>query len=303
MNSHGFNYSEEGNLEDLSRLTEMFVKNGFAESLEIIPTNKGNNFIWKNLFGLPAYKELYDIALNPFLSCPLNLCLYYVAGKQKKKFILHKKEFNIPDGVTETEYEIVDDDTAESSLDDLVLKSAKLYDIAHEREITYHQQAMTDPLTGLYNRRYIMEVGLRIFQNAQKNKTPFSVLMIDIVHFKKVNDDYGHGFGDQVLIILAEICQNTIRDSDIVGRLGGEEFTIILPHTALSGAIELAERLKQEVENFPLKIGDHIFNVTVSIGATSYSDVFERFEDVLHTADMEMYKAKKLGRNRIVASS
>ncbi len=148
-----------------------------------------------------------------------------------------------------------------------------------------------------------MEEGLRIFQDAQRNKTQFSILMIDIDHFKKVNDDYGHGFGDQVLKSLADICQNTIRGSDIVGRLGGEEFTIILPNTALSGAIELAERLKQEVEIFPLKVDDHVFNVTVSIGATSYSDTFERFEDVLHTADMEMYKAKKLGRNRIVASS
>jgi diguanylate cyclase len=148
-----------------------------------------------------------------------------------------------------------------------------------------------------------MEEGLQIFRDAKTKKTPFSVLMIDIDHFKKVNDEYGHGFGDQVLKILAEICQNTVRGSDIVGRLGGEEFTVILPYTALSGAVELAERLKQEVEIYPLKVDDHIFNFTVSIGATSYSEAFERFEDVLHTADMEMYKAKKLGRNRIVASS
>ncbi len=149
LNSHGFSFSEQGNLDDLTNLTKMFVENGFAESLEVKPSENGNNYIWKNLFGLPAYKELNDIALNPFLSCPLNLCLYYVAGKQNKRIVLHKKEFDINSGMTEAEYEIVDDDSSQTNLDDLVLIFAKHYDIAHERELEYHQQAMTDPLMGL----------------------------------------------------------------------------------------------------------------------------------------------------------
>ena len=110
LNAHGFGFAETDSIDDLNTLIDLFVKNGFAESLKIVPADKGDTYIWKNLYGVDAYKELYDLSLNPFLACPLNLCMYHITGKHNKKLVMHQKEF-VSDSVTEAQYELVDDDT------------------------------------------------------------------------------------------------------------------------------------------------------------------------------------------------
>jgi hypothetical protein len=136
LNKQGFTFDEKGELEDLVRLTNLFVDNGFAEKLEIQDADRGKNYVWHNLFGLSAYKELHEIAENPFLSCPLNLCLYYVADKHGKTMQLLSKSFDIDSGVTESQYDIVDKPTeaeAGAGADPLVIENIRLYELAKER--------------------------------------------------------------------------------------------------------------------------------------------------------------------------
>lgn len=134
LNSHGFKFEEKGNLEDLSTLTDLFVKNGFAEKLDVEPADPGQNYTWHNLYGIEAYKELYDIVDNPFLSCPLNLCLYYLADKHDKTMRLYSKSFDMEHKTAASQYEIVDKDApTEAEFDSLVIENARLYELAQER--------------------------------------------------------------------------------------------------------------------------------------------------------------------------
>jgi hypothetical protein len=134
LNDHGFQFEEKGELEDLSVLTELFLKHGFAEKLDVEPADKGENYIWHNLYGIEAYEELYEIVDNPFLSCPLNLCLYYLADKHNKTMRLHHKTFDMKHKTAESQYEIVDKDVSqEEDIDPLVIENARLYELAQER--------------------------------------------------------------------------------------------------------------------------------------------------------------------------
>lgn len=134
LNCHGFQFEETGELEDLSTLTELFVKNGFAERLEIEPAERGNNYIWYNLYGIEAYEELHEITDNPFLACPLNLCLYYLADKHNKTMRLLNKSFDLETGTAESQYEIVDQDIPQDQdFEPLVIENARLYQLAQER--------------------------------------------------------------------------------------------------------------------------------------------------------------------------
>ncbi len=134
LNNHGFQFKETGELIDLDTLTNLFVQNGFADSLTIEPAEKGQNYIWHNLHGINAYKELYEIADNPFLSCPLNLCLYYVADKHNKEMHLLTKSFDLPRKTAESQYEIVDKKPVNSdTIDPLVIENVRLYKLAEER--------------------------------------------------------------------------------------------------------------------------------------------------------------------------
>jgi hypothetical protein len=134
LNSHGFQFEETGELGDLDVLTDLFVKNGFADALDIEPAEKGQNYIWRNLHGIAAYKELYEIADNPFLSCPLNLCLYYIANKHNKTMRLHAKSFDMQHNVAESQYELVDKETpVEDTFDPLIIENVRLYELAQER--------------------------------------------------------------------------------------------------------------------------------------------------------------------------
>jgi len=134
LNEHGFGFDETGDLDDLSKLTNLFIKNGFAEKLEIVPAEKGDNYIWHNLYGFDAYKELHEISDNPFLACPLNSCLYYIAEKHHKTLRLHNKSFDTEGHMAESQYELVDQVLPEGEdFDQLVIENVRLYELAEER--------------------------------------------------------------------------------------------------------------------------------------------------------------------------
>ena len=298
LNERGFGFQETDSLEDLNTLIDFFVKNGFAESLEITPAEKGDNYIWTNLYGRSAYKKLYDLALNPFLACPLNLCMFYVAGKHNKKLKMHRKEFK-SDSITEAQYELIDDDERGGNLDELVLQSARLFEIADEKQKLFHHQSITDTLTGLYNLRYVLDVGKRIFEYAKQNQTPIVILIFDVDYFKLVNDTFGHSTGDAVLRKLADICHQSVRETDLLARYGGEEFVLILPNTHLERALEIAERLRKGVETTAFDDGKNKVHITISIGITCEHNQEISFDAALKNADKALYQAKHEGRNRI----
>jgi diguanylate cyclase (GGDEF)-like protein len=161
--------------------------------------------------------------------------------------------------------------------------------------------ATTDGLTGLNNRRHFFELADREFVRYKRYGAPLSVFMIDVDHFKRINDTYGHTAGDQVLKHLARILTEQVRDSDIVGRYGGEEFAVILPETKLSTAIDIAERVRLAVESnaAPTEESGDI-KYTLSIGVSTFTRNVQTVGTVFETADRGLYEAKTMGRNRVV---
>jgi diguanylate cyclase (GGDEF)-like protein/PAS domain S-box-containing protein len=167
-----------------------------------------------------------------------------------------------------------------------------------ERELEH--RAHTDALTGLSNRHHFYETAQHEYVRARRYSTPLSALMLDIDHFKKINDNYGHHAGDTVLQKLSEVCRNTLRENDLIGRLGGEEFAILLPEADGERAREIAERLRLSIANvrIPLEREGH-FRFFVSIGVTSLVEADQDIDDLLKRADEALYVSKNAGRNRV----
>ena len=160
--------------------------------------------------------------------------------------------------------------------------------------------AMMDELTGLMNRRAFFNQGAKEISRTQRHQTPLSLLMLDVDVFKSVNDCYGHAAGDRVLQHVAHKIIENVREMDTVARMGGEEFSVLLPSTGAKDAVKLAERVRQAVERESCQIQDQTIEVTVSIGVASYGENMSSLEAILRHADDSMYQAKHQGRNRVV---
>ena len=167
-------------------------------------------------------------------------------------------------------------------------------------EAELKRQAHIDHLTGVSNRGYFMVQAEQELSRAQRYDNPLSLFMLDIDFFKKVNDSHGHKVGDLVLIKLAGICRQTLREMDLIGRVGGEEFVILLPETDLIEATKVAERLREFIEKskVPLESGLPL-HFTVSIGVTSMVSKEENLDELLNLADKALYEAKAKGRNQV----
>jgi len=164
---------------------------------------------------------------------------------------------------------------------------------------------ITDTLMGIKNRRYLDTKLNDEFIKYENYSTPFSVLMLDIDHFKSVNDTYGHDVGDEVLKIVGERIQEYVRDGDCVARYGGEEIVIVCPSTTEDHAFNLAERLRIFIENLPVCSAekcntDSDLHITVSIGVSECNSEHKEANDIIKSADTALYKAKNGGRNCVV---
>lgn len=161
------------------------------------------------------------------------------------------------------------------------------------------RQAITDSLTGIYNRGHFITLAERELMRSRRYQRPLSVLMADIDHFKKVNDSFGHATGDQVLCQVAGRLQESIRGIDILGRYGGEEFALFLADTDGAGAMILAERLRSVIADRPVATDSGDIKVTISIGLSSADKEYSALEIFLNHADQALYSAKNAGRNRV----
>ena len=159
----------------------------------------------------------------------------------------------------------------------------------------------TDPLTTAANRRAFNEIISQEFSRFKRSQKEYALVMIDLDHFKSINDQHGHGAGDRVLIEVTERCKDNLRVHDIIARLGGEEFCILLPYTNLEQAHKVAERLRQKIEVMPIISDGNRIKVTVSVGISLVSEGDSDGHDAIERADKKLLEAKSLGRNRVCA--
>jgi diguanylate cyclase (GGDEF)-like protein len=162
------------------------------------------------------------------------------------------------------------------------------------------QNSLTDPMTGLYNRRYLEEFTKNLVAYAERTKSTFSVLMADLDFFKQVNDTYGHDAGDIVLKELAMTLSSNVRETDMVVRYGGEEFLLVLRDTGAEDADMVAKKLRVTVEAMKVQLPGVQLQKTLSIGVATFQEDSDSFWQIVKYADVAMYQAKESGRNRIL---
>ena len=179
-----------------------------------------------------------------------------------------------------------------------------LEELVRERTAEVHRLAITDSQTDLFNRRHLLDLGNQALIQSLRSRRPLSAMMIDIDHFKRINDNYGHTVGDAAIVKIAEQIRAETRAADILGRYGGEEFVVLMPETDLPAARQIAERLLAAIRTLQITAGDVQFGMTVSIGVVSApmdrADQPPTIDALISLADQAMYAAKQGGRDRVV---
>jgi diguanylate cyclase (GGDEF)-like protein len=163
------------------------------------------------------------------------------------------------------------------------------------------KRAITDELTGCYNRRFLDDALKDYFESSKSSRTPLSLIMVDLDHFREINESYGHEVGDKVILEVVSVYKKNLREKDIIARYGGDEFTVIMPDTKLSECKTIAENICREVAQLTVLKdfkGPHN-RVTTSQGVTSYPEHAKDMESLRETADQALYQAKENGRNRV----
>lgn len=221
----------------------------------------------------------------------------YVVGEPWVRFYMGVP-LSTPDGYNIGALCAVDDKPHQPTEDQV----AMLQDLARivMDELELRQMATTDSLTGALTRRAFLHSAAHELEQMRRYGHTMSAVMLDVDHFKRVNDRYGHPTGDLVLRSIVSHCREIMRRADVLGRLGGEEFAILLPETDLSGAAAIAERLRHGVEATPIEAGDATVRVTISLGVAALESAEQGVERVLAAADAALYEAKTTGRNRVV---
>ena len=185
----------------------------------------------------------------------------------------------------------------------IVLNNERLHQELEITQTNLEKLATTDFLTGIYNNRYFFEIGKKEIQRARRFNNSLAIIMIDIDHFKYFNDNFGHAAGDKVLIEIARICRKTLRNIDVLARLGGEEFAVILPSTNAANAETVAENLRAAVAAARLEFISEDIKITASFGISELTPEDKHIESILRRADTALYEAKRTGRNRVITTA
>jgi diguanylate cyclase (GGDEF)-like protein len=224
------------------------------------------------------------------LSIVLNGLIAIREGNLKSKISVksHNELSEIADGVNRMA----------QSLNELTVSKAELEAIVASRTIELEAETRTDSLTGVHNRRSLNRVGSRELSMARRYGQSLSILMIDLDLFKLVNDDHGHAFGDTVLVQAAKTITAQLRNSDFLARFGGEEFTVLLPHSDRVSALDIAERIRESFETTQFGDENQKIQQTVSIGIAVMTDKTTTLDELIAIADSQLYQAKNNGRNR-----
>ena len=258
--------------------------------------------IYINFYVLMGILSVYSFALSL-----LSFLLLYLFSENLVNRIVKLQELS--SGIKEGNFsgiELLKTDKPKDELDylrnnlvDTALTIGRLLSELEEKNRELQELAYYDPLTGLPNRRFFFEHASLIFEEVKRYEKPLSLLVIDIDHFKKINDTYGHDVGDVVLKAFADVLGGIVRKSDICARFGGEEFLVLLPNTDLEGARVLAERIRATVAKKPVEHGSIVIVFTVSIGISQYRKGMQNIDELIKEADIALYRAKEGGRNRV----
>ncbi len=205
-----------------------------------------------------------------------------------------------PDSVLSLGQDVTERIRSQMQLQDVNVRLQQRLDEIHELQAQLREQVMRDPLTGMYNRRYLDDALQREIARAIREGAPLSLLMVDIDHFKRVNDTYGHPVGDEVLKTLAGILRSEARRSDVACRYGGEEFVLLLPKMNLESALARAERWRQMFAEMEVPVESGKVRCTLSVGIAVFPQHGNSADDLLRNGDRALYLAKALGRNRVV---
>ena len=182
------------------------------------------------------------------------------------------------------------------------IKIKRLQDELRRKNRQLEELSNTDSLTGLFNRRYLMQTLQSELDRTRRHNHPMSLLMIDIDHFKQVNDRYGHQKGDEVLAQVAHCLKEGLRGYDLVARYGGEEFCMVLPETEQEGGLAMAERLRRSIKGLTFEAAGKTFSVSASFGLACYPASSKGgIDDLMRLADEALYQAKSAGRDRVEA--
>lgn len=160
----------------------------------------------------------------------------------------------------------------------------------------------TDYLTGISNRRHLFQLGEKEFSRARRYHRPLSVLMLDLDHFKKINDTYGHDIGDETLKVVARTIKDCLRSVDGFGRFGGEEFVVFLPETEIEAAGKVGDRIRQAIAAMSIQIEQTTVQVTISVGVATMTEQDQALYHILKRADRALFQAKHQGRNQVVTN-
>jgi len=195
--------------------------------------------------------------------------------------------------------------TAHVTDDGFQYTRATVFDLSERKQLEarLERQALTDPLTGLGNRRYLEDQAALEIARARRNGTPLCLIAVDLDHFKRINDTHGHDVGDLVLQAFAGTARQQLREGDVLCRMGGEEFAVLLPDTTRDQAMQVAERLRQAVEASPAEVGNEVIEggrlaYSASLGVTLVSTGEQSLKPAIKRADRGLYAAKEAGRNR-----
>ncbi len=202
-------------------------------------------------------------------------------------------------GLTVYTYDISEQKWAENNLREQRLLLENEINKRNAAEEELRRLAITDSLTGLHNRRHFLELADKEIMRSRRTTKAFSIIMFDIDHFKRINDTYGHQAGDQVLKTIALVCQEKLRQTDVIARYGGDEFFILLPEVDSSDANHVANEIRTLVAGQEIIFENQSITVTISMGVAALSMEIEPLDQILARADKALYRAKEAGRNRV----
>jgi diguanylate cyclase (GGDEF)-like protein len=258
--------------------------------------------IYINFYVLMSILSIYSFALSLLAF----LFLYLFSENLVDRIVKLQKLFSRIKEGNFSGIELLKTDKPKDELDhlrnnlvDTALTIGRLFSELEEKNKELQELAYYDPLTGLPNRRFFFEHARLIFEEVKRYEKPLSLLVIDIDHFKKINDTYGHDVGDLVLKTFADVLRGIVRKSDICVRFGGEEFVVLLPNIDLEGAKVLAERIRETVAKNPVEHGSVVIVFTVSIGISQYRKGMQNIDELIKEADIALHRAKEGGRNRV----
>jgi diguanylate cyclase (GGDEF)-like protein len=245
--------------------------------------------------------ELFSEALSDQAMAVINAC-FDCRQVQIIEFELNPQDIlENPYDITETRwYEArvapVKDDQGE-----VIAATWSVINITEKKHLEFQlkEAAQTDPLTGLFNRRYLTTAIHKEFANFKRYQTSISCILLDVDHFKSINDNYGHDIGDIVLKRLADTISSLLREGDVFARYGGEEFMVLLPNTELHSAFHIAQRLRETVSKEKVTVEQMNISFTISLGVANAQAFDSHAEDVIKRADQALYQSKAEGRNRV----